>query len=151
MTLVYIPRTADCIKDQLQPQQISKGIIYTYFKGYRVLRLAWIQSPADGKWRPGEWNEHPYDRREWTKFRRTGELPRHVQHTLNREIAAGAGANLPPEVLNGIVECAAGVPVPSPELIEKSYPQVTLGQFLAFNQTIVEVCVSWSQKRHSEC
>ena len=44
--------------------------------------------------------------------------------------------------VNGIVVLLQGqtLPASSSELIEKSYPQVTLGQFLAFNQTIVEVC-----------
>ena len=43
--------------------------------------------------------------------------------------------------VNGVVVLLQGYqgPVTSSELIEKNYPQVTLGQFLAFSSTIVEV------------
>ncbi len=43
--------------------------------------------------------------------------------------------------VNGIVVLLQGYkgPVASSELIEKNYPQVTLGQFLAFSTTVIEV------------
>lgn len=54
--------------------------------------------------------------------------------------------------VNGIVVLLQGYqgPVRSAELIEKNYPQVTLGQFLAFSTTVVEVCSRAHPETHAE-
>ena len=46
--------------------------------------------------------------------------------------------------MNGIVVLLQGYQgsITSSEHIERNYPQVTLGQFLTFSSTVVEVCFS---------